>query len=121
MIKDRNIDEENMLIRIGLDSGAGFFKVCLSIFDLRDTKQSGRLDARFKDSGIKKVMVIGIVPEIQENYFKRLWLEMSIDKLSRSFAISTDLKLCNILLGLLSHSSHHPCCWCNVDKGNLDA
>ena len=104
MIKDRNIDEKNMLIRIGHDGGRSFFEVCLSVFDLRDTKQSGRLDARFKDSGNKKVMVIGIVPEIQENYFnvKRLWLEMSIDKLSRSFTISTDLKLCNILLGLMS-------------------
>ena len=27
-MKDRNIDEENMLIRIGLDGGRGFFKVC---------------------------------------------------------------------------------------------
>ena len=68
-------------------------------------------------------MVIGIVPEIQENYFnvERLWLEMSIDKLSRSFTIPTDLKLRNILLGLMSHSSQHPCCWCNVGKGNLSA
>ena len=26
MIKDRNVDEENMLIRIGLDGGGGFSK-----------------------------------------------------------------------------------------------
>ena len=31
---------------------------------------------------------------------------------------SSDLKLCNILLGM-SHSNCHPCCWCDIDKDNL--
>ena len=43
---------------------------------------------------------------MQENYYnvKRLWMEAGIDKLSRKFTIATDLKLYNILLGLMSHS-----------------
>ena len=40
--------------------------------------------------------------------------------LHRSFTIATDLKLCNILFGLMSHSSMHPCCWGDSDKYNLD-
>ena len=101
MIQERNIDENNVLIRIGLDGGGGFLKVCLSVFDFGQTKKS-RLGERFKDRGIKKVMIIGIVPEMQENYFnvKRLWLETGIEIISRPFTIATDLKLANILLGL---------------------
>ena len=34
--------------------------------------------------------------------------------------VATDLKLCNILLGLMSQSSIHPRCRCNVDKYHLN-
>ena len=42
-----------------------------------------------------------------------------LTSLTRKFTIATDLKLCNILLGLMSHSSTHPCCWCDMTKDNL--
>ena len=51
---------------------------------------------------------------------KRLWLETRLDSLTRAYTIATDLKLCNVLLGLMSHSSSHPCCWCDVNKNNLN-
>ena len=37
-----------------------------------------------------------------------------------SCTIASDLKLLNILLGLMSHSSLHPCCWCDTDKYHLN-
>ena len=101
IIKERNIDKTNMLIRIVLDGGGGFMKICLSIFDLNENGQNGdqtgegkRLKERFKNSGVKNIMIIGVVPDIQENYVnvKRLWLECGIDKLSRQYTIATDLK-----------------------------
>ena len=33
--------------------------------------------------------------------------------------IATDLKLCNFLLGLMTHRSCHPCAWCDCDNDNL--
>ena len=33
LILERGVDEKNMLIRIGLDGGGGFMKICLSIFE----------------------------------------------------------------------------------------
>ena len=51
---------------------------------------------------MKKVFIISVVvPDIQENYInmKRLWLKCGIGALPRPFTITTDLKLCNILLG----------------------
>ena len=66
IIKERNIDETNMLIRIDLDGGGGFMKICLSIFDLNENEQNGdqtgegkRLKERFKNSGVKRLWLLG--------------------------------------------------------------
>ena len=84
-------------------------------------KVRGKASGLLKDSGVKKAMIVAYVPDIQENDFniKRLWVETGIDTLTWKFTIVTDLKLCNILLGMTSHSSSHPCSWCDVSKDNL--
>ena len=100
-------------------------KICLSAFDLNEPvslqekgKKFGKI---FKNSGVKKVLILAIVPDIPENYWnlKKLWIESGIHRIKQKFVIATDLKLCNILLGLMSQSSLHPCCWCDTDKHNL--
>ena len=123
IILRRNLSKESVLVRVGLDGGGGFFKVCLSIFDLNAAslplkKESAKT---FRDSGVKKVFIIEIAPKVEENYVnvKKLWLKIGLHNLQREFTIATDLKLCNILVGLMSHSSTHPCCWCDIDKHNL--
>ena len=124
IIDERQINEENMLVRIGMDGGGGFLKVCLSAFEFENEENNSekrRIVERFKNSGVKKVFIIAAVPDVQENFYnvKRIWHEVGLDSLTRKFTIATDLKLCNILLGLMSHSSSHPCCWCDVRKGDL--
>ena len=122
IILHRSLNEENVFVRVGLDGGGGFLKVCLSLFDLTASPSKNVLAKKFKDSGVKKVIIIGITPNVPENYVnvKKLWLSIGLQSMQKSFTIATDLKLCNILLGLMSHSSMHPCCWCDIDKHNLD-
>lgn len=36
------------------------------------------------------------------------------------WTVATDLKLANILIGIMSHTSNYPCTWCTAMKGNLD-
>ena len=62
IIQERNIEEKNMLIRIGFDGGGGFMKICLSIYDLSENQQNDdqtgtwkRLRERFKNSSVKKL------------------------------------------------------------------
>ena len=113
------------MARIGIDGGGGFVKICLSVFELIPHKERSRalsLGKKFKDSGVKKALIIGLVPDIQENYvnIKRLWISVCLHSLRNQYTIATDLKLCNTLLGLQSHSSSHPCCWCDAVKGKLE-
>lgn len=117
VITERNIDTSEMILKIGIDGGGGFLKVTLSVFDLNESVNT----TKTKDSGVKKCFLIGIVPCVPENYVnvKRLWLNIAIDGFQREFTIAADLKLCNILLGLMAHGSLHPCCWCNIHRKNL--
>jgi hypothetical protein len=34
--------------------------------------------------------------------------------------VACDLKMANILTGLMSHSSAHPCTWCGTKRQELD-
>ena len=119
----RKICITDALIRVGLDGGGGFLKICVSVFNIKaPVSMTSTVAKKFSDAGVKKVFIIAISPDVPENYInmKKLWLESGIDQLKYDFTMATDLKLCNILLGLQNHSSMHPCCWCNIDKYNLD-
>ena len=118
----RKLDVNNVVIRVGMDGGGGFLKVCLSLFELSSFVTSLTSSTKFKDSGVKKALIIGIAPETEELYsnVKKLWLRIGLQNLDRSYVIATDMKLCNILLGMMNHSSMHPCCGCNINKNNLD-
>ena len=67
-----------MLVRIGIDGGGGFLKICMSIFGINYPfpQVKNGIAKMFKESGVKKVFVIGLVADVPENYVnvKRLWL-----------------------------------------------
>lgn len=117
ILKMRKIKQEDVqLLKIGLDGGGGFFKTCLNI----QTKQVDN-DVDLKSSGVKKLFILAIAKNIKENYFNVLyiWKLLKIDELTK-YSISTDLKLANILMGIMSHSSAFPCTWCQANKHNLN-
>ena len=111
------------ILKVGIDSGGGFLKICMSVFDMANLVSGSKVGLWkiFKDSGVKKVFLVAAVPVVPENYqnVKKLWLNLGFQILDRRFTIATDLKLCNILLGMMSHSSCDPCCWCDVEKSDL--
>ena len=127
VVQVRHLDKDNCLIKIGLDGGGGFFKVCSSVFDLmgRGVPTPGSsFGKKFLDTGVKKIFIVSIAPETPEFFFnlEKLWIAAGMNSLSwhyGSCTIASDLKLLNIILGLMSHSSLHPCCWCESDKYHL--
>ena len=70
---------------------------------------------------MKKVFLIAAVPHAPENdqNVKKPWLNLGLENLDRRFPIVTDLKLCNILLGMMLHSCCHLCYWCNLEKSDF--
>ena len=92
--------------------------MCLSVQSLEETPQN---KAKFKDSGVKKLFVIGLAQATQENYDNvvQLWFMVGINNFDAT--IATDLKLANILVGIMSHSGSLPCTWCYAQKSKLDS
>lgn len=124
VVKDRNL--KDYYLKFGIDGGGKFLKICLSIQDTSGHKDSDKSKSNFKDSGVKKLFILAIAQSTQENYHnvKLLWDKLNINKfLSEQMdgTVTTDLKLANILFGLMSHSASYPCTWCVARKGNLAA
>lgn len=117
-------------IKISVDGGGGFLKVCLSVMEknfepdryTRSKYKDGVASRRLKSTGVKKLFIVGISPNVQEQYSNilKMWTLLKInDNDFFAHRIATDLKLANILLGLMSHSSTHPCTWCDQKKTDL--
>ena len=104
ILRKRGREEaDSLLIKISIDGGGGFLKICQSIFDINDLlpKTNSAMSKKFLESGVKKVFIIRLVPDVNENY--------GMDILKKKYVAATDLKLCNIILGIMSHGSCHPC------------
>lgn len=69
---------------------------------------------------MKKLFILAVVAGTQENYenVHQLWSLLDINHFSGT--IATDLKLANLLVGIMSHASSFPCTWCFAGRENLD-
>lgn len=121
-------------IKIGIDGGGGFLKICASILSeksepdtinvqksCRSKYTEGVAAKKFKESGVKKLLILALVDNTQENYDNvlKVWSLLNLNDLDESVTIATDLKLANILVGIMSHASLFPCTWCFAPKAEL--
>ena len=124
IIVRRNIETDDLLIKIGLDGSGGFMKVCMSLIPLRDDSTHATCSSNSTPNyaSVKRLIILGIVPDIPESYdnVKLLWQRVGLRTFPHNFCIATDLKLCNILLGIMSHGSSHPCSRCDAQRDHLD-
>lgn len=115
-------------LKLGIDGGGGSLKICLSIQSLEDNNaepkhsrqkyEDGAAAKRFLDTGVKRLFIIALAC-VQENYENVSWLWSLIGLKNFEGSIATDLKLANILAGLMCHSSTYPCTYCVAKSGEL--
>ena len=130
-IEKRELQFSKLRFKIGIDGGGGFLKICQNI--ILDTEEGevttpkkrrlytdGTEGDAHRDTSIYKLHILALVPDIPENYFNvaKLWNLLDLEPLEDygDIKVAADLKLCNIMLGLQSHASNHPCSWCDIDK-----
>ena len=123
IISARNYSLHDTLVKLSLDNGGSFFKISLSILDVSDDAEEKSFTQPFAakrlSSGVNRIFVVGIVQKITENYknISNLLGKLAIEKIK--FVLTADLKTTNILCGIQSHSSKHPCSYCDIDSDNL--
>ena len=101
--------------RPGIDGGKGFVKVCLNVIDKSLTSHVGssRKKDKYKDSGVKKIFILAVVEDKCEMYENlREILQHLHLHISKEWCLAGDLKVCNIIVGIGSHTSKYPCTWC---------
>ena len=107
------------IAKLGIDGGRGFLKFYLSVVDknprgnraLESPPQKRLLTQRIvKDTSVKRQMLVAVSEDLPETYsnVEQIW-SLIKDNAINFFAIC-DLKLANIICGLQTHSSSHPCC-----------
>lgn len=120
---------DDIEFKIGVDGGGGFLKICLNLVETKESSPAKGKRARycdgigrnlFKSTSVNKLMILALAPDVAETHMNmfKLWdiLDMQSSFEYKQAKVATDLKMANILLGLMSHSSCHPCSWCDVSR-----
>ena len=120
ILETRACSPQDSLVKVSLDAGGTFLKVCLQVLNLtKEQETPGKENKEFLPSGVKKLFIIALVEDISENYSNISKILQLLDLENIHFKFVCDLKVANILCGLQSHSSKHPCCYCDVSKDEL--
>ena len=101
-----DFDNEYLNI-IGLDDGKSILKICWN------WSKSEVDEGKYKLMGPKRSIILACVSDVPEtsHNIKVLWDLCGVDEID--YLLSEDLKLHNITLGKQTHSSKHPCSYCN--------
>ena len=128
---ERNVyPSANLIFKIGLDYGGGFLKTCLNVINTenhgvkrkRITYHEGHILNEFKDTSVNKLFIVTLTPENKETYstIKTMWdvIDWSActQRPADTMTVAADLKMANIMCGLMPHSATHPCAWCTVER-----
>ena len=124
----REVSPHDSLSKLSLDNGGGFFKVSLSIIDKNEEKNHPGNQKKPKQnlkkpsslsSGVKKIFIISIAENISETHknIQKILKPLCLEKIK--FIVACDLKIANLLCGIQSHASKHPCCYCDVSSDFL--
>lgn len=117
VISKRGIEVANSFCKVGVDGGGGSFKITLSIIEgSRDTNSKSNT----KDTGVKMLLLLAVAPGVPEKYgnVAKIWSTLLHLNDFKCF-IAGDLKIVNLLCGIMGHSSTFPCPYCTAPKNNL--
>ena len=125
ILEARKVDATQALVKISLDNGGGFFKICLQVVDKMEwekkasKKSNSILEREGLSSSVKKIFILSIAEDISETFsnISRLLCQMELEKVK--FQIAADMKVANLICGLQCHSSQHPCCYCDINSNSL--
>ncbi len=111
----RGLNPEDVDHLVGLDEGKGRFIITYSCIPRLETTNIN--NNNFESSGAKQSFILCCAEQIPELYVnaKIMYDLIHLREVSAKFVC--DLKLTNILLGLSSHASKHPCPYGTCYKG----
>ena len=120
----RGYNFTDMAQKIGMDSGKGHLRMVLTMYDDEDllhttkdrvTRAEGiGSGSSYRLTGRRRIMILASAPKVPENYFNCSIFINKVNINSLVFTFTGDLKLYNIIGGLMSSSCRCPCIYCEV-------
>ena len=106
IIQGRDLDSDKVKVNVEQDSGQQRMLVVLQIGD--------EIEKTVKDASTKRAIIIAFVDDIPENYrnLSIIHNKLKIHLIPHHYKIVSDLKLYNIILGLMECGSRHGCYIC---------
>ena len=77
LIKEKGLDPTTATVRVGVDGGGGFFKICVNVFDSFEAEFKSAGDSieigsnpskNYLDTGVQRIQFLAIVEDIPETY-----------------------------------------------------
>ena len=65
LIQERQLDPTTAMVRISIDGGQGFLKICTNIFDPKELQSH---DQKYLDSGVQRIQILAMVEDSAETY-----------------------------------------------------
>ena len=113
---------EDYKLKLGADSGKGFFKLTASLYHpcsstsslrkRRRSREDGFCAERFSETGQRTILLLAWCKDIPESAENLEIIYKAVDVGSVSFIMTGDYKLLMPSFGLMSCSSTHPCLYC---------
>ena len=125
LVDQRSLDPSSHEVHFGFDDGQGMLKIMQIVkekepvlgTDIKRSRYSeGVCPKTSKLSSVKKLFVVGLVPDVQELYFnvKSMLEELKLEGIEYSFCADIKIYLC--ICGKQAASCRHPCPYCEGEE-----
>lgn len=127
--------QNDFYVKVMADGGQGFFKICMSVLPLSNDESEEETEPSKKRSryceggsfgksanldGVKKVILLCIVPKIKETYYNLnvLFHLINLNNIPCKFA--SDFKVILIINGQQTATATYPCPFCLITSTDMD-
>ena len=127
VIAVRGLNPHESTVLVGLDDGQKFLKICATIQSniraeddlpekFRSTYSQGVCFKNFKDSSVKKLLILSAWPDVPESHsnLKKMLDQLNIEAIE--FSVSADTKMLLLLCGKSQGKPKYNCPFCDATE-----
>ena len=121
LVDERSLDPHDHIVQFGFDDGQGILKIMEIVKSNEVYKEQETTRSKYADgvcpktsklSSVKKMFVVGLIPDVQEIYPNVKAMLDELDLQGIEFGFSADIKIYLCIIGKQVASCTHPCVYC---------
>ena len=118
IIKQRELDPHKHFVKIGIDGGQGFLKICMVVNYLNLEEQKSP-HIKFSLDSVKKIFILALAENVKESYDNLQIMLRPMELQNIKLYCAVDLKVASLLLGIQCASATCPCIYCELNRNKF--